>query len=161
MLDNLKSKYIIEKIFKYMKNKRKLNMIKYNKSVLARLNIRKKHFENYISLKEFNNKYNTDIEDIDIEELNLSGKIIGNEGLKVLVKIKFKELKKLDLSYNKISDISILEKVDYKKLNKLDLSFNKISDINILEKVDFKELKELYLSYNQISYINILGKDKF
>ena len=36
-----------------MKNKRKLNVIKYNKRILARLNISKEHFKNYIKLKEF------------------------------------------------------------------------------------------------------------
>ena len=46
-------------------------------------------------------------------------------------------------------------------MNKIDLSFNKISDIQILEKVNFKELKELYLSNNKISDINILEKVNF
>ena len=47
------------------------------------------------SLNEFNNKYNTNIEDIDIKKLNLIDKKIGNEGLEFLSKIKFKELKLL------------------------------------------------------------------
>ena len=34
-------------------------------------------FEIYITLKEFNNKYNINIEDIDIKELNLSNRNIG------------------------------------------------------------------------------------
>ena len=81
---------------------------------MIKLDINKKDFEIYITLKEFNNKYNTNIEDIDIRELNLSEKYIENEGLKDLAKIKFKELNKLDLSNNKISDISVLEKVNFK-----------------------------------------------
>ena len=161
MLDKLKSKYILKKIFEMIKNKRKLNIIKYNKGILAKLNINKKDFETYINVKEFNNKYNTNIEDIDIKELNLSGKHIGNKGLKDLVKIKFKELNGLYLSNNEISDINILEKINFKELNILDLGYNQISDINILEKVNFKELKELNLSYNKISDINILEKVNF
>ena len=36
--------------------------------------------------------------------MNLNGKNIGNEGIKLLFKVDFKELKTLDLSDNKISD---------------------------------------------------------
>jgi Leucine-rich repeat (LRR) protein len=138
MLDNVKSKYIQKEIFDKIQNKRKLNIIKYNKRIKVKLNINKEDFEIYTYLKEFNNKYKTNIEDIDIRELNLSGKYIENEGLKDLSKIKFKELKELDLSYNKISDISVLEKVNFKELKELYLSSNEISDINVLEKVNFK-----------------------
>ena len=113
MLDNLKSKYILKEILEKIQNKRKLNIIKYNKRIKAKLNINKEDFEIYITLKEFNNKYKTNIEDIDIRELNLSEKYIENEGLKDLAKIKFKELKELYLSYNKISDINVLEKVNF------------------------------------------------
>ena len=161
MLVKIRSKYIIKEIFNNMKNKRKLNIIKYNKKILGRLNINKEQFENYITLKEFNNKYYTNIEDIDLKELNLSNKNIDYEGLKDLVKIKFKELNKLNLSENEITDINILERVNYKKLKELNLSYNQISDINILEKVNFHELEKLNLSYNQISDINLLKKVKF
>jgi len=113
MLDNVKNKYIIEKIFRNVKNKRKLNILKYNKRILVRLNINKDHFENYIKLKEFNDKYDTNIEDVDIEELNLNSKNIGDEGLKCLSKIEFKELVALDLSNNSISDIKMIEKVNF------------------------------------------------
>ena len=137
MLDNLKSKYILKEILEKIHNKRKLNIIKYNKIIKAKLNINKEDFEIYITLKEFNNKYKTNIEDIDIREINLSRINIENEGLKDLAKIKFKDLNKLYLRSNKISDISVLEKVNFKELKKLDLSSNEISDINILEKVNF------------------------
>ena len=33
MLDNVKSKYILKDIFEKIKNKRKLNIIKYNKGI--------------------------------------------------------------------------------------------------------------------------------
>ena len=113
MLDNVKSKYIVKEIFENIKNKRKLNIIKYNKRIKIKLDINKEDFEIYITLKEFNNKYKTNIKDIDIRELNLSWINIENEGLKDLAKIKFKELKELVLSFNKISDIDILEKVNF------------------------------------------------
>ena len=151
MLDNLKSKYILKEIFEKIQNKRKLNIIKYNKRIKAKLNINKEDFEIYITLKEFNNKYKTNIEDIDIRELNLSGKYIENEGLKDLSKIKFKELNKLNLSYDKISDISVLEKVNFKELKELDLSDNEINDISILKKVIFEKLEIIYLGGINIS----------
>ena len=140
MLDNLKSKYILKEILEKIHNKRKLNIIKYNKIIKAKLNINKEDFEIYITLKEFNNKYKTNIEDIDIREINLSRINIENEGLKDLAKIKFKELNKLDLSYNRISDISILEKVNFKELKELNLSKNNISDIKVLTKAKIKKL---------------------
>ena len=119
MLDNVKSKYILKEIFEKIKNKRKLNIIKYSKRIMAKLNINKDAFEIYITLKEFNIKYNTSIEDIDTRELNIIERNIGNEGLKDLVKIKFKDLKELNLSYNEISDINILEKVNFIELKEL------------------------------------------
>ena len=61
MFDNVKSKYILKEIFEKMKNKRKLNIIKYNKRIKFKSNINKKDFEIYISLREFNDKYNTNI----------------------------------------------------------------------------------------------------
>ena len=161
MLDKVKNKYIFEKIFRLMKNKRKLNIIKYNKRIMGRLNINKEHLENYIKLEEFNKKYNTKINDIDIKELNLKNKNIGDEGLKFLIKIEFNGLKNLDLSNNQISDINILDRVNFKELKNLDLSNNQISDINVLEKVNFKKLNKIILSLNKISNINILEKVNF
>ena len=161
MLDNVKSKYIINEIFETIKNKRKLNIIKYNKRIKFRLSINKEHFDNYIKLNEFNNKYNTNIEDINNKELNLENKRIGNEGLKSLFKIEFKELKELNLSYNEISDINILEKVKFKELKVLNLINNKISDIKVLENVNFKKLEKLKLNYNKISDIKILENVDF
>ena len=161
MIDNVKNKYLLKKIFEKIGNKRKLNIIKYNKRIKVKLKINKNDFEIYATLKEFNDKYNSNIEDIDNKDINLSLRNIGNEGLKNLVKIKFKRFKELNLSYNNISEINVFEKVDFKQLNKLDLRYNEISDINILEKINFKELKKLNLGYNKISDINILEKVDF
>ena len=135
MLDNVKSKYIVKEIFENIKNERKLNIIKYNKRIKIKLDINKEDFEIYITLKKFNNKYYTYIEDIYIKGLNLSNRLKGNEGLKDFVKINFNKLEVLDLSKNGISNINILEKVNFKVLKQLYLSYNNISDIKILEKV--------------------------
>ena len=151
MLDKVRSKYVIGKIFDKIKNKRKLNILKYNKRILYRLNINKEDFEIYKTLKEFNNKYKTNIEDIDIKELKITCEFIKNDVLRDLVKINLKEFRELDLICINISDINILERANFTKLNTLNLNRNKISDINILEKVNLKELKELDLSYNLIN----------
>ena len=82
-------------------------------------------------LNEFNKKYNLNINDIKIEELDLNSNNIGDEGLKDLVKIEFKELKLLNLNDNNITNIDALENAKFEKLTKLDLGNNKIADINI------------------------------
>ena len=161
MLDKVKSKYILKEIFEPIKNKRKLNIIKYNKKIKDKLNLNKEDFETYITLKEFNIKYNTNIEDIDIKELNLCKRDIKDEGLVDLVKINFKNLNKLDLSFNEIYEIDILENLDFKELKELNLSYNYISDIDILEKLDFKKLNKLNLGCNGIRYIDVLEKVDF
>ena len=181
MLNRVQSKYILDKIFENIRNKRKWNIVKYNKRIRDRLDIDKKIFEEYLILKEFNMKYDLNIDDFDIKELNIRRKYIRNEGFKYLSKLDFKELINLDLSENEIliytdklkgvnyqklrelylNVINFLEKENLKQLEKLNLSHNKIFNIDILAKVNFKELKELDLSYNEISIINILEKVNF
>ena len=75
MLDNVKNKNILKKIFEKINNKRKLKIIKYNKKITVKLNINKKDFEAYKTLREFNYIFNINIEDIYIKELNLIDKI--------------------------------------------------------------------------------------
>ena len=83
----------------------------------------------YNPLEEFNKKYNLNIQK-DTTKINLESKYIGNEGLKDLCKIEFKELKILCLSRNYISDIKALENAKFEKLEILKLGNNNISDIN-------------------------------
>ena len=161
MLKKIRNTHIIELTFSHLRNKKKLNIIKYNNKLLSRLNITKEDFKSYIYLKEFNEKFNLNIEDVDIIELDLSNHLIGNEGLEYLAKIKFNKLRILDLSDNQIIEISLLEKLNLEKLIISNLSFNQISDINVLEKVNFKELRELHLVNNIISDINVLKRVKF
>ena len=71
--------------------------MKYNKRIMDRLNITKVNFLEYAKLKEFNNKFETNIKDIDIKELNLYKKNIGNNGLKDLFSINFRGLSHLNL----------------------------------------------------------------
>ena len=48
--------------------------------------------------------------------MGLEGMNIGNEGLKNLCQIEFKELKELYLFENNISDIKVLENAKFEKL---------------------------------------------
>ena len=87
-------------------------------------------------LKEFNKKYNLDINDFNITKLNLSRKFAGNELLKNLSKLKFNELKELYLYDNDISEIKDFQKINFEKLEILDLCNNNISDIKLFEKIN-------------------------
>ena len=102
-----------------------------NNNIIKELNeIFQFNKENKIKLENFNNL-----------ELNLSFKYLGNKEIENLKKINIPYLEKLDLSWNKITDIKVLEKVKFENLEKLDLNWNKISDIKVLEKVKFENLK--------------------
>ena len=97
MLNELKSIYVLNKIFSKMKNRIILKIIKYNKLLMNRLNITKEDFMEYKSLQEFNEKLELNIRDIDIEELDLSKRSIDNENIKYrnIRKSKFGKIKKI------------------------------------------------------------------
>ena len=161
MLKKIKSKLIVQLIFKKLKNIIKLKIIKYNKYILNRLNVALKDYENYKLLKEVNQKYSLNIKDIDILEIKLAGSEKINELLEDLNKIEFRELKELFLKNNNISDLSILNKQIFEKLEHLNLYYNNLPTINGLEKVNLKYLKILSLVNNKISEIKILEMVKF
>ena len=136
---------------------------KYNKGTFLNYPI-KEYIQLYCKnnlLQEFNTKYKLNITDTNITKLNLIECGIGDEGLKDLCKIEFKELKELNLYRNNISDIKVLEKVKFEKLETLNFNSNEISDIKILENVNFLLLKLLGLNDNKITDISVLGKVKF
>ena len=121
--------------------------------------IKQKYYS--IKINEFNDKYNLNIKDYKIKEINIPLSNIGNEGLELICKIGFKDLKKLILEKNNITNINALEKSQFLKLEKLKLNSNKISDINVLQKIKFEKLEYLNLGGNEISDINILEKVNF
>ena len=186
MLNEIKSKYILKRVFAYLKYGLKLKILKHNKHLMNKLNINIKDFENFQLLKELNQKYNIDIQDIDVEELNLNLKGKINKAINIITQLKLEELKVLDLTQNELGNIDFLpqfmcknlvilnlqqnilkgnlielEKVDFQKLKKLNLSNNYIKKIDILEKVNFKNLEILDLSLNYITDIKVLEKVNF
>ena len=98
---------------------------------------------------------NSELEIISLNDIKLYdiSKIIKNES--------FIGLKEIDLSNNKIKDISSLSNSIFRNLELLNLSDNEIKDISVLEKVPFNNIKTLDLSYNEINDITILKKCKF
>ena len=112
-------------------------------------------------LKVFNKKYNVNIVNNNIKEIDLRIIDIGNIGLEELCEIEMKELKKLVLESNKITEITALENAKFEKLEILNLNNNNITDIKTLSKVNFKKLKTLILQSNNISDISILSKANF
>ena len=136
MLGNIKSSFIIKKIFINIDEGIKLKIIKYNKRILERLNISKEDYEVYKSLKEFNEKYKTNI-DFDCEQVSISGMKIEKEGLELLSKLK--NVKRLHLYWNQLLDINIISK--FENLIKLVIGENGITNIDILDNDNFKNLK--------------------
>ena len=57
MLDNIKSKLLLNKIFVNIRKKKMLKLLKLNKSLLSKLNITIKDFQEYKQLNELNKKY--------------------------------------------------------------------------------------------------------
>ena len=112
-------------------------------------------------VKNFNSKYKTEISE-NIEELDVLGKKIGDEGLKILCTIKFNKLTQLLLEENEIKNIDVLAKNNFgTKLIALDLSTNKLTSIDALSKVDFPFLNHLFLNTNQLSSVDVLTKVNF
>ena len=160
MLNKIKSRLILKNVFDCMRKRMKLKILRHNKKIQNKLNIKLKDFQDYKTLKELNLKFGFDIDDIDTNKIDLSNKVKGNEILEYINDIEFQKLKELDLQNNLISDIKVFENSKMANLEILNLMGNKISDINILEKVKFKELKELDLSGNKIKDKSMISKLK-
>lgn len=82
--------------------------------------------------------------------------ITNLDGLQYAANIEY-----LNLSYNKISDISVLGKTIYKNLKTLYLNNNEIKDITHLALNEFSNLSNLNLDSNKITDIGILTEKNF
>ena len=90
-------------------------------------------------------KYNVKSEKIELKNKNLE---------EISCILDYKNVKELDLRWNKISDLKPLEKLE--KLEVLKINFNQIEDITPL--LNLKNLKELWLHNNNIKDIRGIGK---
>ena len=84
-----------------------------------KLNIIKKDFEDFLLIKKYNQKFNLNIKDVDIELFDIHEKNFGNEILEYFYEVEFYKLKEINLNENKISDISALAKAKLEKLETL------------------------------------------
>ena len=162
MLEKIRSKNILKTVFEYIKKKDRLKIVRYNKKLQNKLNIKKKDFQDYKLLKQLNKKYNLSIEDIDIITLNLTKRKLDDNFFNSINDIGFNNLKELNIIGGMLSNIDFLVNPKFQRLEKLVINKNNyLKNINALEKVDFKDLKELNLKDNIISNINVLESVKF
>ncbi|ORX85413.1 L domain-like protein, partial [Anaeromyces robustus] len=135
--------------------------------------------ENLVELFLFNNKLSGDLNEYDfyrlsnLEVLDLSENLIENVGdcfsqnkklrklqlshnkIKEITSLDLKHCKELELSHNELVSI-FTEKQSFPKLQRLDLRNNKLQFIG--EQVSCPELKELYLTSNRLSSLGSLLK---
>ena len=92
----------------------------------------------------------------DKQKLSLEG-ILRQEDLFELCNNNFRKLKELNLSKNYLIDISPLKEINAPQLKKIDLSHNKIENVtgttDPFKDYIFPQLEELNLSYNNLSNI--------
>ena len=117
--NNIKSKYILEKVFNNLKKGKTLNIVKYNENIKKRINI------NTNDYKEYSEKYSS-IE-IEIKPVNKKyGKFINNEKEEIYYHIYFnnneEEIKRNYISKNE--EIKIIRiKIDYQVISFKNLFF--------------------------------------
>ena len=86
--------------------------------------------------------------------LDLRNRNIEDEGLKLMSRIKFKNLKILDISKNNIKNIEPLSYMDLPNLKYLKMNDNKIENIEPITQIKSNELKEICLMNNNIKEIS-------
>ena len=94
-----------------------------------------------------------------LEKVKISNCDLNNEKLTNIKNIFTSKLTLLNLSQNKISDLSIINKEAFNSLQNLDLSNNIITNINIFGTFKFNNLKILNLSNNEISDIKVFSNE--
>ena len=123
-------------------NCNKVNSMEKNKDIKS--NGSKESVSKSKSCKELE-EYNVNSEKIELKNKNLE---------EINCISEYKNVKELDLRWNKISDLKPLEKLE--KLEVLKINFNQIEDITPL--LNLKNLKELWLHNNNIKDIRGIGR---
>jgi Leucine-rich repeat (LRR) protein len=112
------------------------------------------------AIDNFNDKKQITI-DREEESLFLIDKKLNDENIECISRIKFNQLKELDLSENEIVSIEPLCNLNLPFLEFLNLSHNKIKNINPLGEINLKKLKYLLIHNNEIIDINFLQESNF
>ena len=108
----------------------------------------------------FNSKLNINLTGKEIK-IDLNNKNIGNIDLDLLSGVEFKKLEEINLSHNNISNIESLP--NFKTVKRIDISFNKIEDITPIKQLtkNNKKLENLNLGNNEIMDVKILKENIF
>jgi len=115
---------------------------------------------NYISkrhssaIEEFKAKFKIDLKKENTEELKLNNKKLENKGFNLITKIFFKNLRKLNVSNNGIKYVSCLKRMHLPDLEELDMSENKIENISSVAELESKKIKIINLNNNAIKDIS-------
>ena len=95
------------------------------------------------------------------KSLLLIGKNLNDEYIKYISKIKFNQLKEINLSRNEIINIDPLCSMNLPYLEYLNLSNNQIQNIKPLKEINSKHFKYLFIQNNQITDIQDFLDDDF
>ena len=108
----------------------------------------------------FNSKLNINLTGKEIK-IDLNNKNIGNIDLDLLSGVEFKKLEEINLSHDNISNIESLP--NFKTVKRIDISFNKIKDITPIKQLtkNNKKLENLNLGNNEIKDVKILKENIF
>jgi len=96
-----------------------------------------------------------------VESLFLSESNLNDEYINYISKIKFNQLKEINLSGNEIINIEPLCNMNLPFLEFLNLSNNQIVNIKPLEEINSKKFKYLFIQNNQIKDIQVFLGDAF
>ena len=97
------------------------------------------------------------------QEENVKEKIIklGDDGLKLMSQIIFKQLTEIDISDNNIKNIECLKNMSLPFLEYLDMSYNKIENIEPIALLNCEDIKYLCLQNNNIKNIEPFLQSNF
>lgn len=93
--------------------------------------------------------------------LHLEGRNLENEDLQLISKIRFNQLKDINLSKNNIKDIEFLNRMQLPFLEYINLSENEIENIEPIANLNSRKLKEIFLQVNKIKNIDAFLEPKF
>ena len=112
------------------------------------------------AIKLLQNKFNIDLNGNE-KKLSLRNRNLGDNGLKLISKIIFKNLKEIDVSGNNIKNIEPLNEMNLPHLEYLNMSDNQIANIKPIAELNAKNLKEISLQNNNILDIGPFLKSDF
>ena len=112
------------------------------------------------AIKAFNEKFKMCLSGKE-EKLALSKIGLRDEDLKTLTQIGFYKLREIDISENKISDVSCLKDMNMSNVENLKMNNNKISSIDVLTEISAPKLEILELQQNKIKNVSPLLKSEF